>query len=148
MNGRTCYLRKTSYINRTREKCKKLLLLALVIFLLFLFSLPACFVQADAASAEGKGEAELGESVEELISALDTQELQEYLNTLSGFENVTLKDKLLSVITGDFALDYDSIWQACVALVWEEGRIMLPAFAVILAVALLVGILNSVKNGF
>ena len=129
-------------------KGKRLLLLAFVLFALLLFSLPACFVRADAKSAEEKGEAELGESIEELISALDTEDLQEYLNTLSGFENVSLKDKLLSVITGDFALDYDSIWQACVALVWEEGRIMLPAFAVILAVALLVGILNSVKNGF
>ncbi|MDE6059395.1 MAG: stage III sporulation protein AE [Clostridia bacterium] len=86
--------------------------------------------------------------IEELLNALDTKELQEYLDTFSDFKGVSVKDKLMSVITGDYALDYASLSQSVVSLVWEEAKIMLPAFAVVLAVALLCRILGSVKNGF
>lgn len=90
----------------------------------------------------------LENAVEEMLASLDTKELQKYLASLSEFKGVSLKDKILSIITGDFALDYSSLLQSIVGLVWEEGQAMLPAFAVILAVAILCGILNSAKNGF
>lgn len=86
--------------------------------------------------------------IEELLGALDTEALQEYLNTFSEYKGVSVKEKLMSVITGDYALDYSSLAQSVVSLVWDEAKIMLPAFALVLAVALLCGILNSVKNGF
>ncbi len=83
-----------------------------------------------------------------MLSALDLEELQKYLDSLSQFGGISVKDKLASVINGDFSLDYSSLGQSVLHLVWEELSVLLPAFAVILAVALLCGILNSAKSGF
>ena len=91
---------------------------------------------------------EFQEQIEELLGALDTQELEEYLSSLSDFPETDLKKTLSSLLTGDFALDYSNLWEGAFSLVFEEGRTMLPAFAVIMAAALLCGILNSAKNGF
>ncbi len=91
---------------------------------------------------------EFQEQIEELLGTLDTQELEEYLASLSDFPETDLKKTLSSLLTGDFALDYSNLWEGAFSLVFEEGRTMLPAFAVIMAAALLCGILNSAKNGF
>ena len=90
----------------------------------------------------------LEEEVEELLGSLDTDELQAYLDSFDEYRGKDVKEMLASLVTGDFALEYDSLFEAVLGLVWEEGRAMLPAFAVILAVAVLCGILNSAKNGF
>jgi len=91
---------------------------------------------------------ELEGNIEELLNSLDLKELQNYLDSLSEFNGISVKDKLKSVITGDFALDYTSLGKSIIALVWDEMTVLLPAFAVILAISLLCGILNSAKNGF
>ena len=97
---------------------------------------------------EKKVQEELGNQINNLLSALDLEELQKYLDSLSQFGGISVKDKLASVINGDFSLDYSSLGQSVLHLVWEELSVLLPAFAVILAVALLCGILNSAKSGF
>lgn len=91
---------------------------------------------------------ELRDEVDQLLDALDTEELQAYLDSLTEFQGRDIKETLASLISGDFVLDYSSLWQSALGLIWQEGRTMLPAFAVILAAALLCGILNSAKNGF
>jgi stage III sporulation protein AE len=122
-------------------------LLALLSVILFVFG--GQNVIAHAYTAEEEAAIEKVENyVNDLLQNLDTEELQKYLDSLSQFKGVNVKEKLMSVITGDFALDYASLWESVLTLVWEEGKIMIPAFAVILAVALLCGILNSVKSGF
>ncbi|MCI9503776.1 MAG: hypothetical protein HFE26_00085 [Clostridia bacterium] len=122
-------------------------LIFLLVIVLFLFS--GGPVRAYAASAEEEAAMEeLEEKIEELLSSLDTEELQKYLDSLSDFEGTSVKEKILSMITGDFALDYSSFSEAIVSLIMDEWRTFMAAFAVILAVALLCGVLNSVKNGF
>lgn len=100
------------------------------------------------AVTEEEAQQEVEEMIEELLQALDTEELQDYLDSLKEFRGIDLKEKLMSVITGDYSLDYSSLFSSVVSLVWEEAQVMLPAFAVILAVAILCGALNSVKNSF
>lgn len=127
---------------------KRVLILALGLLFLFLLSLGVGIH----ASASGKSEGEqaasdlLNENIKDLIGALDTEELQNYLDSLSSFRGISVKDKLLGVITGDLDLDYSSLADAVLSLIWDEGKIMLPAFAIILAVTLLCGILNSAKS--
>ena len=124
-------------------------LFALLCLLLLCLTLSSELVAASALTAEEEAAIEqLQEEVQELLDALDTEELEAYLATLPQYEGSDLKEMLASIVTGDFSLDYSSLWQSVLALVWEEGRVMLPAFAVILAVTLLCGILNSAKNGF
>lgn len=124
-------------------------LFALLCLLLLCLTLSSEPVAASALTAEEEAAIEqLQEEVQKLLEALDTEELEAYLATLPQYEGSDLKEMLASIVTGDFSLDYSSLWQSVLALVWEEGKVMFPAFAVILAVTLLCGILNSVKNGF
>lgn len=124
-------------------------LFALLCLLLLCLTLSSEPVAASALTAEEEAVIEqLQEEVQKLLDALDTEELEAYLATLPQYEGSDLKEMLASIVTGDFSLDYSSLWQSVLALVWEEGKVMLPAFAVILAVTLLCGILNSAKNGF
>ncbi len=129
-------------------KRKKIFVLALIVFsALILLPRDRAAVMAETAEEEA-ARRELEQNIDDLVDALDTRELQNYLDSLSEFRGVSVKDKLKSVITGDFALDYSSLGEAVVHLLWEEAELLLPSFAVILAIALLCGILNSAKNGF
>lgn len=98
--------------------------------------------------SESEGVEKLHDAIGELISSLDWKELQDYLDSLSELKGISVKDKLQSVITGDFSLDYSSVFQAVLGLVWDEIQVLFPSFAVILAVTILCGVLNSSKNGF
>lgn len=132
----------------TRRKLKWLPFVLLGVLLVLLFSGGGHITAHAYTLEEEKALEELERGIQELLGSLDTEELQAYLDTLAAFEGVNVKERLLGVITGDYSLDYASIAQALLSLVWEEGKVMLPAFVVILAVALLCGILNSAKSGF
>ena len=141
-------MKRTGFIRRRR--IPRALIAAFVMLLLILVGVAGGPV-GEAAAYTPEEEAaleELQDKVDELLEALDTDELQAYLDSLTEFRGMDIKETLSSVITGDFALDYSSLWQSALALVFNEGRAMLPAFAVVLAAALLCGILNSAKNGF
>ncbi len=116
-------------------------------FLLFASLNPVLTARA-LSEEEEAARRELEETVEALISSLDTEALQNFLDSFSEYGGVSVKDRILDLITGDYALDYPSLLPAVFGAVFEEGKAFLPAYAVILAVALLCGILNSVKNGF
>ena len=141
-------MKRTGFIRR--RLIPRALIAAFVILLLILVGVAGGPVaEADAYTPEEEAALEeLQDKVDELLEALDTEELQAYLDSLTEFRGMDIKETLSSVITGDFALDYSSLWQSALALVFNEGRAMLPAFAVVLAAALLCGILNSAKNGF
>ena len=141
-------MKRTGFIRR--RHIPRALIAAFVILLLILVGVAGDPV-GEAAAYTPEEEAaleELQDKVDELLESLDTEELQAYLDSLTEFRGMDIKETLSSIITGDFALDYSSLWQSALALVFNEGRAMLPAFAVVLAAALLCGILNSAKNGF
>ncbi len=131
-----------------RPRRRRTLAVLLIVFALVLVSAAFGNVTASAESADDEALAELEANIETLVDSLDLEELQAYLDSFSDFKGISLKDKLMSVATGDFALDYSSFAEAIVNLIWEEAQTLLPAFAVILAVAVLCGILNSVRSGF
>lgn len=137
-------------LKQQRKKIRRIFLVVLALLLTLIAALTARSVRSARAysSEEEAATEELENAIEELLASLDTEELQKYLNTLSEFKGVSLKEKLMSVINGDYSLNYSSLFESIIGLVWEEGKTMLPAFAVILAVAILCGILNSAKNGF
>ena len=137
-----------------RRSVKKLRGRALLLIVLFASVLLLLYFSGNSVTAfaytseEQEALDRLEEEVEELLGSLDTDELQAYLDSFDEYRGKDVKEMLASLVTGDFALEYDSLFEAVLGLVWEEGRAMLPAFAVILAVAVLCGILNSAKNGF
>lgn len=129
---------------RAKKKLFVFVFLGLALLVILLLGAP----HKAYAVTEEEAKEQVEEMIEELLQALDTEELQNYLDTLKDFRGVDVKEKLMSVITGDYSLDYSSLFSSVVSLVWDEAQVMLPAFAVILAVALLCGALNSVKNSF
>lgn len=136
--------------NAKRRSVFLLIVGSLLVILAFYF-LPAISepIAASAFTAEEETAIEeLREEVRKLLEALDTEELEAYLETLPQYEAGSIKEALESIVTGDFSLDYASLWQSVLALVWEEGKVILPAFAVIIAVSLLSGILNSIRGSF
>lgn len=138
------------FLRGKKRKGKRKFIFFLLV--LCLVALLAAVPQTVRASAAGEEESaameELQKNIQDLLDSLDTSELQAYLDTLSDWKGVDVKEKLMSVITGDYRLDYSSLAGSVFALVWDECRFMIPAFAVILAVSLLCGILNSAKSGF
>lgn len=140
---------KKIQIKTGRQRAYFPALLAALAILLVMICFSGGSVHAYAYTAEEQAALDqLEEEVRELLEALNTDELQAYLDSLSQFEGTEIKDVLAGLVTGDLSLEYDSMWEAVLSLLWEEGKVMLPAFAVILAVAVLCGILNSAKNGF
>lgn len=138
---------KNPFAVRKRNRRFPILLTLLVVVILVFCQTGT--VNASAYTAEEQAALDrLEEQVEDLLASLDTAELEEYLQTLSQFDGKDVREMLADLVTGDYALEYDTMWESVLALVWEEGRAMLPAFAVILAVAVLCGILNSAKSGF
>lgn len=142
-------------IKRYAEKirrCRRIFITVIVLILTVIALFPMGTSGKGRVAAESDEEKaaleQLGLTVEELLNSLDTSELEAYLKTLTDFKDITLKDKLSSLITGDYTLDYSSLGESVLHFVWQEAETMLPAFAVILAVALLCGVLNSIKNGF
>ncbi len=142
----------TAAIAYYRKKQKRIRRIFLILLGIVLAVAAVCAGRVKSARAlTSKDEAAmqaLEDAVEEMLGELDTKELEKYLSTLSEFKGVSLKEKIVSLVTGDYTLNYSSLFESVVGLVWQEGQSMLPAFAVILAVAILCGILNSAKNGF
>lgn len=129
-------------------KGKGLLIAAFTaIFLCILAIFPHQGEEAKAVTQESEAQEEFLREVEGLLDELDTEELQQYLNSLSEFRGISVKERLAALLKGDYALDYASLAQTILSLVWQEAKAMLPAFAVIVAVTLLCGILNSAKSG-
>ena len=102
-----------------RPRRRRTLAVLLIVFALVLVSAAFGNVTASAESADDEALAELEANIQTLVDSLDLEELQAYLDSFSDFKGISLK-----------------------------AQTLLPAFAVILAVAVLCGILNSVRSGF
>ena len=134
---------------RERKTSRRLVWIVLavvicVLFFVFEQTTPAfAYTQSETAARE-----ELSQNIRELLDALDTDELQTYLQTLSGFEGTDLKEILAGLIDGDLTLDYNAMLRSVLELLLNDAKILLPAFVMILAASLLCGVLNAAKNDF
>lgn len=132
---------------KKRRKLRLLVVAVLFIFLLLAFSPVAAFAED---SDNGSG---LAESIDELLGKLDLEELEQYLKTLTDeekdfFGKSSITDKISSIVSGDFRMDYDSFLAAIGGLVFGGVKDMLPVFAVICAIAILCGLLHMFQSSF
>ena len=126
---------------KKRRKLRLLVVAVLFVFLLLAFSPAAAFAED---SGNGSG---LAESIDELLGKLDLEELEQYLKTLTDeekdfFGKGSITDKISSIVSGDFRMDYDSFLAA------SGVKDMLPVFAVICAIAILCGLLHMFQSSF
>ncbi len=97
-------------------------------------------------SATRRGSADgVDDSVKDQLSNLDFQELQDYLNSLEGFENTSVVERLFKHIKGA-KFDYTDFGKKIGEVLFAKIADVLPAFACITAVTLLSGLLSTLKS--
>lgn len=137
---------------------RKLKVLVLSIFMLLIclspilaanFSQPQiCF----AASVEEDLSDKLDDAVDDQLGDLDLSDLEDILNNSGNaadlFQGKSFLEKLASIISGDFANDSTSIWQALLNLIFDNLLSFLPIIATVIAVAILGGMMQNLKPNF
>ena len=114
---------------------------------IFILPLATSSYQAFAASeTDKKAEEKLNENVEELVGNLDLQALQEYVDSIGAFNDESVGERLIALIKGE-AFDYQSFGDRITTVLFKNVRELLPSFACIAAVALLSGIISSLRSG-
>lgn len=123
-------------------------LLCILLVVLSCFSFPAVSAE-ETGDRSGEG---LAGSIEEILSQLDVDALQAYLDTLTDEQREVfgdnIADKILSIVNGDFALDYADLLSAVFGLLFEGLTDLLPIFCSICAIAILCGLLTRLKSSF
>jgi len=134
---------------KPRVKIKIFLAAALIIAAVIFFA-PRATAKADEVSSSAAGEKELMDNIEELLSELDTGELEEYLNGLNEdiLSGKSLSERVLQLISGDYKMDYSSLFNAVLSLFFDEAAAFLPVFSLILAVCVFMSVMNAVKGSF
>ena len=89
---------------------------------------------------------QLNERVLQLLSELDLQALQAYMDSLNGFTKGSVAERLLAYIRGD-VFEYQTFWNAIFDVMFQEVKNVMPAFATIAAISLLSGLLSMLKSG-
>ena len=121
-----------------------LIFIQLCITLFFGFSMDFLPVIAEESGTQAKQE--LNESVLGMLDELDLQALQEYVDTLKNLEIGSVKAEILSLIDGS-APDYASFGESLLNALFGNLRELLPPFACITAIALLSGVLSTLRSG-
>ena len=98
-------------------------LLCILLVVLSCFSFPAVSAE-ETGDRSGEG---LAGSIEEILSQLDVDALQAYLDTLTDEQRElfgdNIADKILSIVNGDFALDYADLLSAVFGLLFALLRV-------------------------
>ncbi len=131
------------------RKVKKGVQLILFIFLLLwttfnLLQLPTT-VSASASETEREISEELNENIQEQLNQLDLEALQEYINSLGDFTNKSVSERLIAYIQGE-EFDYSGFAKQIFFVLFEKISELLPSFACITAIALLMGLIGALRS--
>ena len=128
---------------------KRIFCISILVLLVLSLFVP---ITASAAEEGESGEDALLGSVQEMLGDLDLQELERYLDSLSDQQKELFgegfKDKVASVVNGDFSLDYSDVLSALSGLFFKDLAILLPTFCLICSITILCGILDRFKSSF
>lgn len=87
----------------------------------------------------------LEENIREQLDNLDLDGLQDYLDTLEGYSDENVKERLLSYIQGA-EVDYENFLQDMLKIFFSDVGELLPAFACIAAISLISGLISMMKS--
>ena len=129
----------------SRLKIKKLLIIAVVFCLTFLFFSTTAVVAR--AESEAEHEKKLNETVLEQLDKLDLEDLEKYVQGLEGFGEGRLAERLFAYIDGG-GVGYEYFFQEIASVFFGVVKKLLPSFMAIAAIGLLCGLLNSLQSKF
>ena len=93
-----------------------------------------------------EAEKELSEIVEDQLNNLDLDALQNYVDSLEGFDVGNVAERLLNYIKGE-KFDYVGFGQKILKVLLEKVVQISPLFACIAAITLLSGIVSTLQSG-
>lgn len=119
----------------------------LFIFMHFLFMLFGGSVTVFVVSAENVETTDaLYGHIQELLSQLDLQALQAYVDSLDGITQGSVVERLFAYIQGE-TFSYQNFLTEFTDVLFLDVKRILPTFATITAIALLSGLLSMLKSG-
>ena len=128
-------------------KRRALVVVAVIFFFLFVFGIPAATAAAD---DTGGGDAELSQNIEDVLGGLDLSELQQYLDENSESYLFNFGDNAEEIIrylvNGNIGTDYANYITEILSVVFSDVISLLPAFAEVVAIALLCAIFSSAEG--
>ena len=119
---------------------------ALLIFLLTLFTAYLFKMPLQIVNAKNDGETSLNESVTEQLENLDLQALQQYIQSLEAFENADVAERILSYIKGE-SVSYGNFFKNIGDVIFKNVENLFPAIACIIAVSLICGLTTHFQSG-
>lgn len=142
-----CLLMHRRNSKTTQKKVKIFISLCILFFLIFLTPISSV-AHSETVDTQVDKEAEqaLDESILAQLDKLDLRALEKYLEELNGFGSSSVKERLLEYIRGA-NIDYSQFWQGLGQVFFEKINEILPSFACITAIALLSGIIATLKSG-
>ena len=127
-------------MNKTRR-------LLIVIFIHLFVCIFLCVpTQITAWAQENDGQEKLNDSILEQIGELDLEGLEKYIRSLGAFSDESIADRLISYIKGD-GFSYEDLGKEMTQLLFSKIQEVLPSFACIAAIAILSGIISTLKSG-
>ena len=99
-----------------------------------------------AAEQEASAEEQLNENIYALLEELDLTALQEYVNTLENFKSESVAKRLIAYVKGD-SFDYENFAKEFTSVLFQDVGEIIPSFACIAAIALLSGLISSLRSG-
>ena len=117
----------------------------LIFISLYILFLPLNISNLQASADESTENLQLEEMINGQLDNLDLEELEKYVESLGDFSNKPIRDRIVEYIKGG-VVDYKSFFGALGEVFFEQVVELLPAFACITAVALLSGIIITLKS--
>ena len=128
------------------SKGRAALLVAIALFLIAVAALPA----AVCATAEETDGEELTQNIEDVLDGLDLSELQQYLDEHAESYLFNFGDNAEEIIrylvNGNIGTDYSSYITEVLSVVFSDVLSLLPAFAEVVAIALLCAIFSGAEG--
>lgn len=90
-------------------------------------------------------EAELEENIREQLGQLELEELEKYVESISSFSNKGVMERIIDYIKGE-KFDYDGFGKQILGVFFSKVEEILPAFLCIAAIAVLSGLISSIKS--
>lgn len=129
------------------SKGRAALLVAIALFLIAVAALPTAVC---ASAEETDGEEELTQNIEDVLDGLDLSELQQYLDEHAESYLFNFGDNAEEIIrylvNGNIGTDYSSYITEVLSVVFSDVLSLLPAFAEVVAIALLCAIFSGAEG--
>lgn len=134
--------------NENKRKNRRFLSVLCILFFinLFIVVFTPNFYQVQAENAEKSEEEIMDETIQEQLENLDLEALQSYVDSLGNASGKSVVETLLAYIGGT-QFDYQSFGKEILLILFSKVTEIFPAFACIMAIALLSGLVSMLQNG-